>query len=84
MDKGKRMTFREFLQMEGGSGSGNKNPTPQRKINPTVKFAAVMPARSVPDHDPVQPKLQRTRFGSDLFLIPKPKNTVGVISRPSL
>ena len=79
------MTFKDFFYLEGGEGSGNKKPTPQRRMLPGMGIAAspAMPARATPDHDPIQPKVKKTRIGSELFLIPRPKNIVGVIKRPS-
>ena len=79
------MTFKEFLQLEGSEKSGNRRPTPQRRILPQMGIARapVMPARSIPDHDPIQPELKPVRPGTELFLIPKPKNIVGIIKKPS-
>ena len=79
-------TFKEFLKfIEGSEKSGNPHPSTQRKMLPGMKLAAspAMPARAIPDHDPIQPKANPVRAGSELYLIPKPKNTVGVITRPS-
>ena len=78
------MTFKDFLKLEGGEGSGNKRPTPQRQMHPVTSVLPAMPARGIPDHDPIQPKLKPIRAAGELFMIPKPKNTVGVIDRPSL
>lgn len=81
------MTFKEFLlQLEGGDGSGNKNPSPQRRLTPSIGLAIKppMPAKSTPDHDAIQPKFKPIRVaGNELALIPKPKNTTGIIARPS-
>ena len=79
------MTFKEFLlQLEGSDKSGNKRPSPQRRITPSMGLAVKppMPAKSIPD-DPIQPKFKPIRAGNELYLIPKPKNIVGVINRPS-
>jgi hypothetical protein len=78
------MTFKEFLKFaEGSEKSGNPHPSPQRRILPGVNMSPAMPARAVPDHDPIQPQSKPVRAGNELYLIPKPKTTVGVIARPS-
>ena len=79
------MTFKEFLlQLEGGDGSGNPNPSPQRRITPSMGLSVKppMPAKGIPD-DPIQPKFKPIRAGNELYLIPKPSNKIGVIARPS-
>jgi hypothetical protein len=80
------MTFKEFLlQLEGSEKSGNKRPSPQRRITPSMGLAVKppMPAKSIPD-DPIQPKFKPIRAGNELYLIPKPNPKTLSIKRPSI
>ena len=78
-------SFKEFLKfVEGSEKSGNPHPSPQRKMLPGMNMKVAMPSKAVPDNCPIQPKSKPIRAGSELYLIPKFKNTVGVIQRPSV
>ena len=77
------MTFKDFLKLEGGPTSGNKRPLRQRQMHPSTSVLPPMPAKGIPN-EPIKPDVKPIRAGNELYLIPKPKNTVGVIDRPSL
>ena len=78
------MTFREFLQLH--EGKGNKRPSEQRRVLPSLSLGTkpAMPARTIPNHEPVRFMPKPQRVGDELSLVPKPHNIVpGVIRRPS-